>query len=281
MRFILMLVCITGCLLASDADISPNPGTPGAAEADLTQLDYFDVEALGTSVYVVGIGYDGTNFWVTDGAETGGTGVNMIWIVSGDPAHTLVTSAEQNGTSGWGLRDMCWDGTYMYASESNTVQYYDSSYEKAGSYTSYACSPNRAQGYDGTYFYTGSFADTIYQVTWDGVSGSTASYVTWSTAVANGGTYGAAWDYWNDCLWVSTASGDGMLYQIDPAGALIASYSLMPESPTAGGCTMGDFGTLPAPSLWVLAQGTPDAVYCWETVVSLERDTWGAIKTVF
>ncbi len=280
MRFIFILICLTGVILASDADISPNPGTPGAAEADLTQLDYFDVEALGASNRCVGVGFDGTNFWVTDGAMSGGGSMNEIFIVAGTTPHTLVTQVYQNGTSGWGLRDMCWDGTYMYGSESTTVQYYDASYAKAGSYTHSAVSPNRAQAWDGTYFYTGSFAADIYQVTWDGVSGSSASSTIWSSAIANGGTYGAAWDAGANCLWVSTASGDGLLYQLDASGVLITSYSLLPESPTAGGCTMADY-TVDVDQIWVLAQGTPDAVYCWEVTVALERDTWGSIKTVF
>ncbi|MEN8208793.1 MAG: hypothetical protein ABFR50_06045 [Candidatus Fermentibacteria bacterium] len=282
MRFIFILVCIAGVAFAADADLSPNPGTVGG-EANLTQLDYFDMEALGASTRCVGLGFDGTDFWITDGAESGsGLGDNMIWIVSGVAPHTVVTSVEQNGTSGWGLRDLCWDGTYMYGSESNTVQYYDATYLRAGTYTHSAVSPNRAQAWDGTYFYTGSFSETIYQVTWDGVSGSSASSTAWSTAIANGGTYGAAWDAGANCLWVSTASSDGVLYQLDPAGALITTYDISPESASSGGCTMADYAGTDIDQLWVLAQSTPDGVYCWDVVsVALERDTWGSIKTVF
>lgn len=282
MRFIFVLICITGVALASDADICPNPGVPGIADADLTQLDNFDIDALGASGRSVGVGYDGTNFWVTDAQSSGGN--LWIHIISNTIPHVLVTTVDQNSlTSGWGLRDLCWDGTYMYASAGTTVDYYDASYVKAGSYTHSAVTPNRVQGWDGTYFYTGSFGSDIYQVTWDGVSGSSASSVVWTSPVPNGAAYGAAWDDWNNCLWISTAagSGDGMLYQYDPVGTLLFTYSLLPESPTSGGCTMADFGSSPAPQLWVLSQGSPDMVYCWETVVALERDTWGSIKTVF
>ncbi len=279
MRFILMLICITGCILASDADISPNPGTPGAADADLTQLDSFDVNALGGCGSAVGVGFDGTNFWVTD------AGANLdIFIISGVAPHTLITSFDQFMTSGWGLRDLCWDGTYMYGSEDNQVDYYDASYAHAGWYFCYACSPNRAQAWDGTYFYTGSFGSDLYQVTWDGISGSTASSTVWSGPVPNTATYGMAYDAGGNCMWVSTASGtaDGMLYQYDMSGVLITSYDLTPESAVSGGCTMADY-TVDIDQLWVLSQDdTPNnIVYCWETTVSLERDTWGAIKTVF
>ncbi len=280
MRFMIMLICITGCILASNADISPNPGTPGAADADLTQLDSFDIDALGGSGRSVGVGFDGTNFWVTDAVNTGGH--LKILIITGTGPHTLVTSVDQNGTSGWGLRDLCWDGTYMYGSESTVIQYYDATYARAGSFTHSAVSPNRAMAWDGTYFYTASFGSDLYQVTWDGVSGSTASSTVWSPPVANGATYGMAYDAGGNCMWVSTATnpGDGMLYQYNMSGVLMASYDLTPESPTSGGCTMADY-TVDIDQLWVLSQGAPDIVYCWETAVSLERDTWGSIKTVF
>ena len=278
MRFIFILICMVGVAFASNTDISPNQGTPGAADADLTQLDNFNINSLGGCGSAVGVGFDGTNFWVTD------AGANLdIFIISGVAPHTLITSFNQFMTSGWGLRDLCWDGTYMYGSEDNRVDYYDASYAHAGWYFCYAVSPNRAQGFDGTYFYTGSFAADVYQVTWDGVSGSTASSTLWSSAVLNGGLYGLAWDAGQNCMWASTASSDGMLYQIDAAGALITSYSLLPESAVSGGCTMADFAGTDIQQLWVLSQDdTPDnMVYCWETDVALERDTWGSIKTVF
>jgi len=279
MRYLLILALVTGAAFASDADVSPWMGTPGAGESALTQLDYFDIEALGASNRCVGVGFDGTNFWVTDAQSAGGP--LWIHIITGDLAHTLVTTVDQNGTSGWGLRDLCWDGTYMYGSQSTTVQYYDGSYARAGSFTSPASNPNRAMAWDGTYFYTGSFSADIYQVTWDGVSGSTASFTTWSSAISNNGTYGAAWDATNNCLWVSTASNDGLLFQLDATGTLITTYDQSPENVLAGGCTMGNYAGTDGDQLWVLAQATPDGVYCWEVVVPLERDTWGSIKTIF
>ena len=50
---------------------------------------------------------------------------------------------------------------------------------------------------------------------------------------------GAAWDEYNNCLWVSTAASDNMLYQIDSNGDLIAEhfYNLL----IAGGSTMGSY----------------------------------------
>jgi hypothetical protein len=284
MRYFLVLLVVAAFSFAADpyTDASPNPGMPGgvAPEAFLDPLDYIDLEALGASAYCVGVGFDGTNLWATDGAEAGGVGDNMIHVIGVDG--TLINSVMQNNTSSWGLRDLTWDGTYMYGSESNTVCYYDINVVKQGSYTCAACSPNRAEAWDGTYFYTGSFTNTIYQVTWNGVSGSSATYTTWSTAVANGGTYGCAYDDYNDCFWVSTASYDYQIYQIDTSGSLINAFTYTIE--IAGGCSCGDLDGYPGQTqLWVLEQGTPDALHClWlQTPGALERDTWAGIKTLF
>ena len=283
MKALAVSILVLGVAMASQ-DMAPTTGiSHGGSESALTELDYFDVEALGASNRCVGVGFDGTYLWVTDGAESGGLGDNKIHIITVTSPHTLVGSYDQDNTSSWGLRDLCFDGTYMFGSEDNQVDYYDiSTYAKAGMYYCYAVSPNRAQGWDGTYFYTGSFTNTVYQVTWDGVSGSTATYTTFSTAIANNGIYGAAYDAVNNCLWCSTASGDGMLYQIDMTGTLITSYSLSPESSTSGGCTMGPYEGLPNDQLWVLAQATPDGVYCWQVNdLALQPATWGAIKSMF
>jgi hypothetical protein len=265
MHYLPLLLVLTTISLAADpcTDASPNPGVPGgvAPEALLDPLDYIDLEALGASAYCVGVGFDGTNLWVTDAQDEGGLGDNMFRIISLDG--TLVNSVMQNNTSGWGLRDLCWDGQYMYGSEDHTVDYYDIDVEKQGSYTCAACSPNRAQGWDGTCFYTGSFSTTIYQVIWNGVSGSSASYITWSIAVANGGTYGIAYDDYNNCFWVSTASGDWQIYQIDTDGFLIEAFTY--TIGTAGGCTPGHL------------IGCPNQTQLWV----LERDTWAGIKVLF
>ena len=282
MRMYLVLLLVAGLALAgSTADTSPyisgSPTNPG--EADFDVLTSFSVEDFSVSVYSVGIGWDGEYLWITEGVAVGGSGLNQIYIADRDG--NLITQVDQNGTSSWGLRDLCFDGDYMYGSDDSDVDYYDpSTYEKVGSYTCTAVSPNRAEAWDGTYFYTGSFSNTIYQVEWDGVSGSTATATAWSTAVANGGTYGAAYDQWDDCLWVSTASSDGALYQIDMDGNLIDTHSILPEVPTAGGCCIAPYDG--QDQLWVLAQGDPDEAICFDIHPdALAPATWGEIKTLF
>lgn len=284
MRIVSVLLIMVAAAFAFQ-DASPWASAPAVnpSRADLTILDSFDVEALtGGTVYNVGLGYDGgDNLWITEGAMTGGATINLIQVVTLAVPHTLVTTYYQNGTTGWGLRDLCFDGTYIFGSDDTVVDYYDpATGVKMGSYNCSAVNPNRAQGWDGTYFYTGSFSANVYQVTWNGVSGSTATYSTWSTAIANAGIYGAAYDADWPCLWVSTASADGVLYQLDMTGALITQYNLLSEVDTAGGCEMAPFGG--ESQFWVLAQKTPDMVYCFDVrTLALQPETWGSIKTLF
>lgn len=249
----------------------------GGSNAPFDDLQYIDIEGLGGSQYCVGVGFDGTDLWVTDANQD--VGAPVIHVISTDG--TLIDTFDQYQTSSWGLRDMCGDGTYMYASQDYNVDAYDiSSRSYAGYYSCYACSPNRAQAWDGTYFYTGSFSETVYQVEWDGVFGSSATYTAWSSAVANGGLYGAAYDETDDCIWTSTASYDGMVYQIDMDGNLIASHDFDPEVNIAGGCCTAPWeGT---EQFWILEQGTPDAVWCFKIhETAITPATWGTIKSSF
>lgn len=284
MRVFAVMMLLAAVSFASEQDASPwaSGFAPGSSRAELTILDSFDIEGLvGGTVYNVGLGYDGTaNLWGTEGAMQGGGTQNFIRVISLASPHTLVTTYNQFGTTGWGLRDLCFNGTYIFGSDDTVVDYYDpATGTKVGSYNCSACNPNRAQGWDGTYFYTGSFSAEIYQVTWNGVSGSTATYSVWSSAIANAGTYGAAYDGDWPCMWISTASADGALYQLDMTGALIAQYNLLSEVDTAGGCEMAPFNG--ENQFWVLAQADPDMVYCFDVrSLSLAPETWGSIKTL-
>ena len=282
MRFILVLLALALIAFANsettDADLCGGSVSGNSGDGFLDELDYIDLEALGGSQRCVGVGFDGANFWVSD-AQAGG-GPLWILIIDGT-THDLITIIYQYETEEWGLRDLCCDGTYMFGSQDYEVDYYDiDTYEYAGYYICNAVSPNRAQGWDGTNFYTGSGSEYVYKVTWDGVSGSTASYETWSSAVANGKTYGAAWDSYNNCLWVSTNNNDYTIYQINSNGDLIASHNY--NIHRAGGCTPGIYSGSWEKQLWVLEQGEPDALHCYETApLSLEPSSWGSIKTLF
>ena len=253
----------------------------------LDSLYYIDLEALGASSYCYGVGFDGEwlspgRLWVTDGASQAG-GANQIHIINLNG--TLEATVEQSGSTGSGLYDLCCDYSgYIYGSDDNQIDYYSLNGIKQGSFTCNAANPNRALAHDFTYFYVGNLTNQVFQVVWDGVSGSTATFIEWSTAVSNGGVSGAAYDGFNDCLWITTASADSKLYMLDMDGSLINEFTY--GIPTAYGCTTGPLVWCPVQSdraLWVLDPNPPCALYALELQPpgALERKTWGAIKVLF
>jgi hypothetical protein len=242
----------------------------------LEEIASFDVEAAGIpNGLTVGCGWDGTSFWITNGASQVGATAGMFYIF--DHSGAITDSFPQNDAPGWGLRDLCCDGTYMFGSVSSAIDYYDiSTHEKVGAFTG-SLSPNRALAYDGTHFYTGSFSSDINQLTWDGVSGSTAATTVWSTSATS--AYGAAWDTLNDCLWVTSANATGIVDQIAADGSLIDHHTVI-SGATFGGATMAQ--TSPVNELYVLEQKTPDTMHGYDVnPAALDRETWGSIKSLF
>ncbi len=274
---ILALVLVMAVAAFAMTDAAPDAGIaqPGT-DTWLEEIAYWSVETAIPNVYSVGCGWDGTYFWITNGAGQAGAGTGMFYLF--DHAGAVVDSFSQNNAPGWGLRDLCCDGTYMYGSVSSAIDYYDiTTYEKVGAFTG-PISPNRALAWDGTYFYTSSFSTDVNQLTWDGVSGSTAASTVWSTAATS--AYGAAWDYLGDCLWVTSANGSGILDQIAADGSLIEHHTLI-SGATMGGATMAEV-VWPINELYVFEQGSPDAMHGYDVCPeALERDTWGSIKSLF
>jgi hypothetical protein len=270
-------ICLALSVVAFAAtDAAPTVGINHPPTDDMWDIvATIEAESYAGNVYSVGVGFDGTYVWVTNGAMQGGATEGKFLLFEEDG--TYVMDVAQNNAPGWGLRDLTCDGTYMYGSVTSAIDYYDiTTYEKVGSFTG-PQNPNRALAYDGTYFYTGNFGTEVYQLTWDGVSGSTASSSVWSTAATS--VYGAAWDELNNCMWVTSADASGTVAQLDETGALVTNYYPVAGG-TYGGASMGSM--TPVNILWILNQGTPDQAFGFDVnPVSLERDTWGSIKSLF
>lgn len=277
MKIVFTLLMLAGLVLAN-ADMAPTVGVaPEGVDTSLLQIASINVEAQAGNVYSVGCGFDGTYLWVTNGAMQGG-GTNNYFLLFEEDG-TYFATYNQNGGSGWGLRDLTCDGTYMYGSVTSAIEYYDiGTHLKVGSFVG-PMNPNRALAYDGTYFYTGNFGSEVYRLTWNGVSGSTATSTVWSTAATS--VYGAAWDELNNCMWVTSADASGIVAEINAAGTLVENHVLV-SGATYGGACMGTGTTDVTSTLWILSQATPDVLLGFEvTPTALTRDTWGAIKAVF
>ncbi len=189
--------------------------------------------------YSVGVGFDGEYLWVAAGEQQTGQCEFYIYDIYGNLIDTV---PQGGGAIGWGHRDMAHDGTHMFASYSSLIDGFLDPATFSGSFPG-PLNPNRAMAYDGTYFYTCGFGEHLYRIEWDGVFGSTPDIVDlggpWNAA------YGLAYDYAQNCLWMTTADYTGIVYKISLDGYLIEECPLGPGYELLGGCTMvksDDFG---------------------------------------
>jgi len=264
-------------IVPANTDMAPTIGVRAQdIDASLERIATIDVQAYAGNGFSVGCGFDGTYLWVTNGAMMGGGTYNCFLLFDEDGNY--FATYNQNGGSEWGLRDLTCDGNYMYGSQSTAIEYYDiGSHEKVGSFIGPE-NPNRALAWDGTCFYTGNFGTEVYRLTWNGVSGSTATSTVWSTAATS--VYGAAWDELNDCMWVTSADASGIVAEINEDGTLVQNHILVYGVPYGGACmgtSINSIGTL-----WILVQDGDDTLNGYAVYpLVLNRDTWGAIKAVF
>ncbi len=203
--------------------------------------------------YSVGVGFDGRYLWVSAGDQQSGQCRFYIYDVAGNLIDTVPQGA---GAFGWGHRDLAFDGQYMFGSYAQPINGFSDPGVYAGSFPG-PLNPNRAMAFDGEYFYTSGFGESLYRIAWDGIFGSTPT-VEELTGPWDG-AYGLAYDYVQNCLWMSTASGSGILYKLSLDGYPIEECQLPAGYEMLGGCTMAetdDFGYV----FVALVQSSPDRV---------------------
>jgi len=276
MRTALCVVFVLALAMASFAGTNEytSPGTPVTPDGDFTILYSFP---LSNDAYCVGLGFDGNYIWVTAGDTA--TGLCQFYLYD-DMGNLMFTFPQLAGATGWGHRDMCFDGTYMFGSYSTEIHAFDTMGNYAGFFNGPGISPCRALAYDGTYFYTSGFSQPIYRGQWDGVWGSTPAWVQIAPAIS--GCYGMAYDWYNACLWVTTADYTGTILQFALDGSPLGTYTTLPEYDIHGGCSMaatGSWGMV----LAVLAQFDPDTVVLYDVGSStpVEPQSWSAIKAMY
>jgi hypothetical protein len=236
------------------ADVAPERGEPIADGGDFPILFEFPIEG---DDHCVGVGFDGSEIWVSAGDGTTGTCTFYTYDETGTQTGS---SPQGGGATGWGHRDLAWDGNYMWGSYDPLIDAFSDPATYDGNMIG-PISPNRAMAFDGTYYYTCGFGQMLYKLEWDGIFGSTATATVLSGPFA--GCYGLAYDSIYDCLWMTTADYTGTLYQLDMTGATMNTYSFLPEYDIQGGCTMAQ---LPSYGyvLVVLQQSGPDMVSFYE-----------------
>lgn len=274
---VLALVAFAGSAVAATNDVSSVIATPWTGPTDSPIL-------LGSfpcpDTYTVGLGWDGDYVWVSAGDQAGPP---CKFYLFDEYGNQVDVGAQGGGASGWGHRDMAMKDGVMFGSYSNLVNGHSYAgtgvFIFEGYFIGAPINPNRAMACDGTYFYSGGFGTNLYRMEWNGTYGS--SSVVTDLGGPYSGTYGMAYDCYQDCLWVTTASATGEIYQFDTTGFPLNVY--IDGARTFGGCEMS-VTTQYGMALTAIDQATPDAVlfYDVQSMPSpVEPASWGQIKSLF
>lgn len=189
--------------------VSLSQVSPPGATRDVGDWIYdIDVGGATNDIRCLGVEFDDTHWWITGAKDmTGG------FLYRLDYAGTLLNSYA-TGHTGWGWRDIAYDGTYLYASDSYVIEQIDPGTGAAtGVVIQSPISPARALAYDSArdLFWTGNFSSDIFSITRTGVATQYGTIL--------GGTYGAAYDAPTDMVWIwDQTSGSGVnAHEFDPA----------------------------------------------------------------
>jgi len=199
-----------------------------------------DVSSITGDDLCLGVEFDGINLWVTGAANDPASDPNYLYKM--DKKGLLLASYAQPAGNGWGWRDLCFDGTYLYAASGDSIEQIDTSSGTPTGVKIFAhTSPCRGLAYDpaSDCFYTANYSDSIYQVDRSGDR---------VNAWANGKhIFGLAWDATapdGPWLWVFSQDGSPQVRAslFDPAtglytGAGFQGRAVDPVNACAGGAT--------------------------------------------
>ena len=208
--------------------------TPGEASRYFGE-NLFTIDA-GTStgsVVLLGVEYVNGEYWVTAAGLASNTEPNYLFRL--DAAGTVLNQYTQATSSTWGWRDLAYDGTYLYASDSSVVQQIDPATGQATG-TTIPCplSVCRALAYDPVtdHFWSADFSSTLYEFDRTGtVVNSFANSLS---------LYGLAYD--GTSIWGCSQDPGVTISQIDPATGALTGVAFNGDgsgggSPIAGGCS--------------------------------------------
>ena len=198
----------------------------------------YNVETPSGDNQCLGVEFDGTYFYITGAGGTSGSGVNKLHFFQADG--TYIASLDQGTSSGWGWRDIGYDGNHMYSGdESGLIEWYVTGLpdnpvlNKVGIIPG-PVSPCRAMAYDPDtdHFWTANFGSSIYEFERNGniVNSYPNSY----------SVYGMSWDDASPdgpWLWVFSQDGTGLqISQFDPINGVYTGVTYNgPGSGIAGG----------------------------------------------
>jgi len=189
---------------------------------------------------LLGVEYALDSYWVTSAGQTGSSDPNYLFQLDGSGA--VLNSWAQPTASTWGWRDLAFDGTYLYASDSDVVEQINpADGQPTGVTVPCPTNPCRALAYDPAtdHFWTANFSSDVWEFDRSGTIINTYPNTL--------SIYGMAWDSWSPggpYLWAWSQDGTPpvLATQIDPTtGALTGvafTGSTLPGLNIAGGATI-------------------------------------------
>ena len=177
----------------------------------------YDMETLTGDVRLLGVEFDGTDWYMTGARDYAG-----CYFYQVDYAGVTVINSVATGHSGWGWRDLAWDGTYLYASDSFDLEQIDTATGVAtGVVITSPISPCRAVAYDSATdtFWAASYNSNLYQFDRTGLV---------HQSIVNPGLSicGAAMDETDNILWWWSQDGTGTLASaMDPVTGILTGDS--------------------------------------------------------
>lgn len=190
MRSLITMLCgllLVAAAFAMDADFKPQIGPTIAyppVDDPWDLLEYADVQTLTGDNQLLGIAQGNMVYCISGGYSAG---TNQLYVF--DQNWVLVRQFDQWSSTGWGWRDLCFDGEYFYGSDDYVVDCFD---EYGVAYPAMningPTSPCRALAYDHITdtFWTQSFGGLMYNF-------DRAGAVLWSLASTTG-AHGFAWN---------------------------------------------------------------------------------------
>jgi|GEM_PF-3286093 len=233
---------------------SPNAMTSGSRAVG-DKLFTYDIEAFTGEQRGVGLEFTGNNWWTTSGVDLINTALYRF-----DRDFTALLNTYSPGHSGWGWRDLGFDGFYLYGSDSYDVEQIDpASGAVTGVKIPSPISPARAMAYDPATdtFWTASWSSDIYNFDRNGnVLSSTPSILASS--------YGMAWNDKNASqpvllIW-SQDGGGAQCTEFDP---IALTFGTTWQGDGLAGIAGGAAFYLDTTHGYVLAglhQGSPDVI---------------------
>ena len=231
----------------------------------------FDAQVPTGDNGILGVEFATGFFWVTGRNASGG---DIHKLHQFDSDGNLVTSYNQGTTSVWGWRDLAFDGTFLYASDSPVLDQIDPATGQATGVTIPGPeNPNRALAYDPAtdHFWTANFNGSIFEFDRNGTVINT--FVNPGLAI-----YGFGWESYSSggpYLWAWSQDGPAQLVtatQINPTTGMPTGISFVgpnlstdPNNPDIAGGADVDADLFPGKAVLVTVhQSAPDQVVVYD-----------------